>query len=192
MADTLSLISIISFAVAGACFVCCVILFFLLGIPGVIGDLSGYNARKSIKKMRLSNERSGNKVYRSSTENVRRGTLTETMKQKPDVSKGKTTTVKNRSKSETDGNTKKRTAQNSYAVKESVSSVRPHVDEPIETGLLNTSRNRRYSESTSLLNSTEPENMTSEYSAKSVDKSQSKKLVAIEDIMIIHTDEVIK
>ncbi len=192
MADTLSLISIISFAVAGACFVCCVVLFFLLGIPGVIGDLSGHNARKSIKKMRLSNERSGNKAYRSSAENVRRGTLTETMKQKPEESKGKATTVKNKSKSETDGNTKKRAAQNSYAVKESAASVRSPVDEPIETGLLNTSRNRWYSESTSLLNSTEPGNMTSEYSAKSVDKSQSKKLVAIEDIMIIHTDEVIK
>ena len=114
------------------------------------------------------------------------------MKQKPEESKGKATTVKNKSKSETDGNTKKRAAQNSYDVKESAASVRSPVDEPIETGLLNTSRNRWYSESTSLLNSTEPENMTSEYSAKSVDKSQSKKLVAIEDIMIIHTDEVIK
>lgn len=59
MAETLSTLSIISFAVAGVFLVLAVFLWFFLKIPSVIGDLSGKTARKSIAKMRAVNEKSG-------------------------------------------------------------------------------------------------------------------------------------
>lgn len=79
MADTLSLLSMISFAVAGVCLVISIILWVVFRIPSVIGDLSGRTARKSIAKLRMANEKSGAKGYRASKVNVQRGKLTETM-----------------------------------------------------------------------------------------------------------------
>lgn len=79
MADILSLLSIISFAVAGVCLVISIILWVVFRIPLVIGDLSGRTARKSIAKLRLANEKSGEKGYRASKVNAQRGKLTETM-----------------------------------------------------------------------------------------------------------------
>ena len=49
MAETLSILSIVSFAVAGASFMLAVFFWFFFKIPTVIGDLSGRTARKSIK-----------------------------------------------------------------------------------------------------------------------------------------------
>lgn len=93
MADTLSLLSIISFVVAGVCLVISVVLWIIFRIPSVIGDLSGRTARKSIAKLRMSNEKSGPKGYRESKVNIQRGKVTETMSglekgQKKAVSKG--------------------------------------------------------------------------------------------------------
>lgn len=59
MAETLSMISKISFVAAGICLVVAIILFIRFKIPNVIGDLSGKNARKSIEQMRLLNEKVG-------------------------------------------------------------------------------------------------------------------------------------
>lgn len=53
------------------------ILFFTLEIPKVIGDLTGRTARKAIEDIRKQNEQSGDKVYRSSSVNLRRGKLTD-------------------------------------------------------------------------------------------------------------------
>ena len=50
-----------------------------ISIPNVIGDLSGRNARKSIERMRKSNENTGRKSYRSSAVNAARSKLTEAM-----------------------------------------------------------------------------------------------------------------
>lgn len=61
MAETLSTLSIISFAAAGVFLVLAVFLWFFLKIPSVIGDLSGKTARKSIAKMRAVNEKTGAK-----------------------------------------------------------------------------------------------------------------------------------
>lgn len=79
MAETLSTLSIISFAVAGVALAVAIFLWVFLKIPQVIGNLSGRTARKSIARVRASNEKSGNKSYRSSTTNVARGKLTSTM-----------------------------------------------------------------------------------------------------------------
>lgn len=82
MAETLSLISIIAFAVAAICLVVTIIIFVRFKIPSVIGDLSGRNARKSIEQMREINEQSGKKSYKPSKINAERGKLTETMQGK--------------------------------------------------------------------------------------------------------------
>ena len=79
MAETLSMISKISFVAAGICLVVAIILFIRFKIPDVIGDLSGRNARKSIEQMRALNEKSGSKSYKPSKKNIERGKLTDTM-----------------------------------------------------------------------------------------------------------------
>lgn len=54
-----------------------ILLFFLLEIPRVIGDLTGSTARKAIEEIRQQNESSGNKIYKSSAVNRERGKLTD-------------------------------------------------------------------------------------------------------------------
>ena len=62
---------------AGIMFVVSVLVFFLLKIPTVIGDLSGANARKAIENIRSHNESTGDKTYRTSQVNRERGKLTD-------------------------------------------------------------------------------------------------------------------
>lgn len=62
---------------AGVMLVASVLLFFLLKIPHVIGDLTGRTARKAIEEIRNQNESSGDKVYRTSAVNRERGKLTD-------------------------------------------------------------------------------------------------------------------
>lgn len=58
-------------------FVVSVILFIVLKIPDVIGDLSGATARKAIENIRNQNESTGEKTYKSSYVNRERGKLTD-------------------------------------------------------------------------------------------------------------------
>lgn len=62
---------------AGIMLVVSVLVFFLLKIPTVIGDLTGANARKAIENIRNQNETTGDKTYRSSQVNRERGRLTD-------------------------------------------------------------------------------------------------------------------
>lgn len=55
MAETLALISLISFLAAGGFGILTVILWFVFRIPTVQGELSGRIAQKSIERMRKSN-----------------------------------------------------------------------------------------------------------------------------------------
>lgn len=80
MADMLTVISIGSFVAAGVFLVIAIVLFFVFRIPSVLGDLSGRNAKKSIEKMRKSNEMTGNKPHSPGVTNVNRGKITETIK----------------------------------------------------------------------------------------------------------------
>lgn len=80
MVDILTTISIISFIATGVFTVVAIALWFVFKIPSVLGDLSGRTAKKSIEQMRQANEKTGVKSYRSSKENLRRGKLTDTMK----------------------------------------------------------------------------------------------------------------
>ncbi|MBQ6824655.1 MAG: hypothetical protein IJP27_08365 [Clostridia bacterium] len=62
---------------AGIMLVVSVLLFFLLKIPHVVGDLSGRNARKAIENIRNQNESTGNKYYKPSHVNRERGKITD-------------------------------------------------------------------------------------------------------------------
>lgn len=81
LAQIYRMISIVSFAVAGVCFVVSIALFIKFRIPTVIGDLSGRTARKSIAQMRSENEKTGKKSFRPHPVASDRGTLTEPIKQ---------------------------------------------------------------------------------------------------------------
>lgn len=61
----------------GAMIITSVLLFILLKIPKVIGDLTGRTAKKAIENIRNQNESSGDKTYRSSLVNQERGKLTD-------------------------------------------------------------------------------------------------------------------
>jgi len=54
-----------------------VVLFFVLKIPAVIGDLSGATARKAIENIRNQNENSGEKKHGASVVNKARGRVTD-------------------------------------------------------------------------------------------------------------------
>lgn len=166
MAETLSTLSIISFIIAGVCLVLSVFLWIFFKIPTVIGDLSGRNARKSIAKMRAANEKSGFKSYKASKTNAERGKLTDTM-------------------------------QHSKKLKQEQGSS----DDRPETGLLNDSRaDEDLSEATGVLESETTGLLVDENATAPLDNPGTKqsikreggvKLKMLEEIMLIHTDEVI-
>lgn len=79
--DLLQNISLISFIVAGVFLLLSLVLFFLLDVPKIIGDLSGATARKAIESIRQQNEDSGDKAYKPSPVNLSRGKLTDKISQ---------------------------------------------------------------------------------------------------------------
>lgn len=171
-AEILSLVSLISYILAGICLVLAVFFWFFFKIPGVIGDLSGRTARKSIEKMRQANERTGNKSYRASATNAARGKLTDTMQHSSKLKKGKVQ-EKKAAESET---------------------VRP------ETGLLSENKADAYvEEGTEALDEGETTGMLVDeettmalnVEAPPVKRTDGKKLAMINEVMLIHTDEVI-
>lgn len=63
----------------GIMLVLSVILFILLKVPKIIGDLSGRTAKKAIKSIREQNEASGDKYHKASSFNESRGRLTDSL-----------------------------------------------------------------------------------------------------------------
>ncbi len=167
MAETLSTLSIISFVIAGLCLGIAVFLWFFLKIPNVIGSLSGRTARKSIAKMRESNEKNGAFAYRSVSANA-----------KPDfITKNTASTVEN----------------------EEVESVED--DLRPETGLLTDNKNDYFeAEETGMLEVEETALLTDEDATVPLDLPQQaiagntdrKKLIMLDEVMLIHTEEVIE
>ena len=79
-----------------------VIIFFVLRIPDVIGDLSGRTARRAIEDIRNRNESTGEKAYKSSAANINRGKLTQKIStMKLDTAGGATTVLENEAGNET-------------------------------------------------------------------------------------------
>ena len=172
-AEILSLISTISFAVAVISFVLAVFFWFFFRIPSVIGDLSGRTARRSIAKMRTSNESAGGQGYKPSATNVNRGKRTDTMRhaQKLELD------FKGRSREMPSGNG----------------------TEMPETGLLSSNKasaaDAEYTEllvddATGLLVDDEA-TVALHDEPKQIRRTDGKKLTMLEEVMLIHTDEVI-
>lgn len=179
MAETLSTLSIISFVIAGIGLAAAVFFWFFFSIPEVIGDLSGRNAKKSIAKMRSSNEKTGNKEYRPSETNASRGKLT-----------GR---IFNSEKKKQSSQKKKNNTDNKLP----------------ETGLLSENKATFAGESTVLLNDTEGTELLNDEAGtaildneegtalldetpKSAEKRVSRiKLTMLDEVEIVNTDEVI-
>lgn len=166
MAETLSTLSIISFAIAGVCFVLAVFFWFFFKIPSVFGDLTGRTARKSIAKMRAANEKAGTKGYKESRTNAARGKLTGTI---PDSGKAiKKSTTANKQNPET-------------GILAENQADRPESE---TTGILE-------SETTGLLVDEEATAPLDTPAQKHTKRTGGKKLTMIDEVMLIHTDEVI-
>ncbi len=167
MAETLSTLSIISFVVAGVCLVLSIFLWIFFKIPTVIGDLSGRNARKSIARMRAANEKSGSKSYKESKTNAERGKLTDTMQHSKKLKQDKGTS-----------------------------------DERPDTGLLNENRaDAPLSEATGILESETTGLLVDENATAPLDnpvkhkptkREGGVKLKMLDEVLLIHTDEVIE
>ncbi len=163
MADTLSLISLISFIVAGACLALAVIFWFAFRIPKVIGDLSGRTARKSIARMRTKNESTGSKVFR------RRGGYPG-----QDGSAGNMSNLGQMGSQETEP-------------------LDGAITEEIETGVLNgkVSLEDDDENATVLLDGSDDTRLLSEI-AVPAGKDIGKQLIMLEEVVLINTDEVIE
>lgn len=173
MADILSIVSLVSFILSGVAFVLAILFFILFRIPSVIGDLSGRTARKSIAKMRVANEKTGVKSYKESKTNVERGKLTGTM---PDSGKL---------------NTKNSAPVNGQPETGLLADNKAEGLESEATGVLDEETGMLESETTGLLvdeNATAPLDTPAQ---KPVVRSGGKKIVMLEEVMFIHTEEVI-
>lgn len=167
MAETLSILSIISFAVAGASFVLAAFFWFFFKIPTVIGDLSGRTARKSIAKIRAANEKTGAKTYKESKTNAERGKLTGNIPESAKLNKKESHT--NSDKPET-----------GLLAANKAGSINSE-----ETGMLD-------SEATGLLIDEEATAALDTAAPPAAKRTGGKALKLMEEVMLIHTDEVIQ
>lgn len=94
MADILSTVSIVLFVLAGVFLLLTITLGMKFSVWEIVGDLSGRTARKSIANIRTKNEKTGGKVYRSSSTNKERPPLTSRMSPAVEIKKETTTTTK--------------------------------------------------------------------------------------------------
>ena len=158
MADILSIVSLISFILSGVAFVLAILFFIMFRIPSVIGDLSGRTAKKSIARMRATNEKTGNKSFKTSSTNAERGTVTDTM----------------------------------HGIKRKNEEKPIDPSERPDTGLLvDNKAEAPTSEATGLLideDATAPLDTTVRHP---VNRTGGKKLTMIEEVVFVHTDEVI-
>lgn len=160
-ADILSLVSLISYIVAGVAFVLALFFWFFFKIPSVIGDLSGRTAKKSIARIRENNERAAAAGHRS-------GAITA------DRIQGKRKTEK--------------LAQEPKPEAPAVEEQRP------VTGLLSSNKAEAVAaKQTGLLINTERAETAELIPVSTTERLRSggKKLTMINEIMLIHTDEVI-
>lgn len=177
MAEVLSIISLVSFIIAGISFVLAVTFFFVFKIPNVIGDLSGRNAQRSIAQLRAINEKSGSKAYKTSETNAKRGKLTGTMEESGKLKKKNKKSGELKEKSSTDEERPETGLLESNVVEKSDVQQTELLDTNDETGLLGDP------------NETETLELAFD---KAMPRVGGKKLEIIENIMLIHTEEVIE
>lgn len=185
--EILSTISLVSFVLAGVSFLLAVFFWIRFNIPAVIGDLSGRTARKSIEKMRANNEKTGNKSYKPSKTNLGRGKLTDTMPQSEKLTdKLKLKFAVSETQPETGILDENRmdvydSEQTGVLMENEATSLLQ--DDGMETDLLQTEMLEE-SEETGLLN----ENMVE---GRNLEVNNIK-FVLLEEVMLIHTNEVIE
>lgn len=177
MAEVLSIISLVSFIIAGISFALAVTFFFVFKIPNVIGDLSGRNAQRSIAQLRAINEKSGSKAYKTSETNAKRGKLTGTMEESGKLKRKNKKSGELKKKSSTDEERPETGLLEANVVEKSDVQQTELLDTNDETGLLGDP------------NETETLELASN---KAKPRIGGKKLEMIEDIMLIHTEEVIE
>ena len=177
MAEVLSIISLVSFIIAGISFALAVTFFFVFKIPNVIGDLSGRNAQRSIAQLRAINEKSGSKAYKTSETNAKRGKLTGTMEESGKLKKKNKKSGELKKKSSTDEERPETGLLESNLADNGDVQQTELLDTNDETGLLGDP------------NETETLELASNKAKPSIG---GKKLEMIEDIMLIHTEEVIE
>lgn len=85
MAGVFTMISRISFVLAGIFIVASAFLWFKFNIPVIYGEFSGKTAKKSIERIREKNENSGRKSFLSSVVNYERGKVTEDVEDDLDI-----------------------------------------------------------------------------------------------------------
>lgn len=199
MADTLSLISTISFAASVFFLIAGVFFFFFFNIPSVYGDLSGLSAKRALAKRRAENEKSGvAHIYEPAKRNKARGKTTDSITAKDEHS------LKQKKKA-------KRGATEDE--KKGLQFVSP--DDRPETGLLNLDDPRGKvpgktpGKAASTPNATEPltpdtdvldpgdGSATTELLSNSpppvsaTRRASAMKLTLLDSVVLVHTDEVI-
>ena len=210
MTQTLQLLSTVAFAVAGACLILAVFLWFFFKIPSVIGDLSGRTARKSIARIREANEKSGNKSYVPSKINAARGKITAAMsetgtntgqKENPETGLLVENKVKSEDfdqtgildndatgKLESDATGKLKSDATGKLESDATGKLNPNATEKLDSD----GTEMLYSEETGKL---KPENKAMIHNNKenfeSRKRSACKEMEIIEEVMIIHTEEEI-
>lgn len=199
MADTLSLISTISFAASVFFLIAGVFFFFFFNIPSVYGDLSGLSAKRALAKRRAENEKSGvAHIYEPAKRNKARGKTTDSITAKDEHS------LKQKKK------TKRGATEDE---KKGLQFVSP--DDRPETGLLNLDDPRGKvpgktpGKAASAPNATEPltpdtdvldpgdGSATTELLSNSpppvsaTRRASAMKLTLLDSVVLVHTDEVI-
>ncbi|GFP74230.1 hypothetical protein [Clostridium fungisolvens] len=176
MAEILSTISIVSFVLAAVFFVLAVVFWIRFGVLGIIGDLSGRTAKKSIAKMRENNKKTGKKLFRTSSIKVELEKLEDTRK-KPIKIYEKTSKLESGDNLET-GLLDDNKADNSTANSTEL------LDDNDATGVLN-------EEGTAVLD----DNANTVFNEKVVDHSPKvanvDEIKIIDEVILIHTNEVI-
>ena len=183
-ADVLIRISTIAFALAILCAILAVVLFFYYKIPSVVNDLSGKNARRSIEELRKMNRESGNKFYspkkkmecKKGTESIDTKGLNET-----ESIDGTGTGIleENKMSAQTEGESTTLLEESTTLLEESTTLL----DE--STTLLTDDE-----ENTQLLLE-EDDNGTTSFLGEDVSLRKNESLHVIEEILFVHTDEVI-
>lgn len=169
-AEILSLISLVSFIISGVCLVLAACFFIKFNIPAVIGDLSGRTARKSIARVRASNEKAGGQGYKPSAANLNRGKLTDTMHHAVKPAAG----------------TKDKADEGDQRPETGLLAENKATAVPVQqTALLEDN------DATGMLIDDDATAPLYEASVQSVRRTGGKRLVMLDDVMLIHTDEVL-
>lgn len=181
-AEILSLISTISYVIAAVSFVLAIFFWFYFKIPSVIGDLSGRTARKSIARMRATNEKAGGQGYKPSATNVNRGTLTDTMQH----SRKLKADAKKKEASKKAEPKKKAAAEDLMPETGLLVGNRAEAPAQQETAMLDSN------EATGLLVDTDATAPLVSLYQQPAKRTGGVKLTMLDDVMLIHTDEVIR